>query len=66
MTSTQANSSTDTQGIARSGPPSHAINSAASKPPMLLHFLKETKKESYFTGLQDESVAGRGSGRPKL
>jgi hypothetical protein len=29
--------------------------------PMLLRFLKETKKESYFTGLQDNNPATHGS-----
>lgn len=36
------------------------------KASMLSHFLNETKKESYFTGLLDGGDARRGSGGPKL
>jgi hypothetical protein len=33
---------------------------------MLLRFLKETKKESYFTGLQDNNPATHGSCGSKI
>ena len=34
--------------------------------PMLLRFLKETKKESYFTGLQDNNPTTHGSCESKM
>jgi hypothetical protein len=66
MSSAQAQSSAYTKQTDHAGPPSTAVDQAVQEPPMLLHFLKETKKESYFTGLQDASAVYRGSGVPKL
>jgi hypothetical protein len=66
MSSVQAHPSAYTKHAGHTGPPSTAIQHAVQKSPMLLHVLRETKKESYFTGLQDPGAAYRGSDVSKL
>lgn len=61
MNSVQSNSPAGISNIRQCGPSSITICHAVQKSPMLLHMLKETKKESYFTGLQADAVSSSGS-----
>src|SRR5207248_6131098 len=55
VTSTTDGLLAGSKSTSQNGPPLHAISHAVQRSPMLLHFLKETKKQSYFTGHWDNA-----------
>jgi hypothetical protein len=54
------------KAINRNKPLNPSITSTLQPAPMLLHFLKEAKGESFFTGLQDKHPARNGSCGSKI